>query len=230
MKDSRILPLMALALTAALTAAGCSDSGEASDVAESSSSSTTSTRTSETSSAESDDSTETASTSTTSSTDTRDFKDASIGRAYEKYGDLAPRELFEQLNDCQPNGLPNSITCTGPKVGTFQFMSSKPKSMSVMQALTEFSNSQVVDKSEDRVVGWSIMGTTAIVTVVNKDKGLILQQMVSTDDVDPEERIYELGLAEKPGTAESEPTEPEEQDSDNAAAADDEENNADSED
>ncbi|WKD61768.1 hypothetical protein CCICO_08800 [Corynebacterium ciconiae DSM 44920] len=207
MKDFRLLPVAALAVAAVVTVAGCSDSADAPDSQDSSSTSSTSSQSTEPSSSEAEESSETASTSAADSADASDFKDASIAEAYDIYGDLAPRELFEQLNDCQPNGLPNSKTCTGPKVGTFQFMSSKTKAVSVMQALTEFSNSQVVEKSEDRVVGWSIMGTTAIVTVVNKDKGLLLQQMVSTDDVDPEERIYELGLAQQPEQSQAETSE-----------------------
>ena len=45
-----------------------------------------------------------------------------------------------------------------------------------------------------------MLGRTAVLTVVDSDKGQLLQQMVDSGDVDPEQRIYELGLAEDDGS------------------------------
>ena len=49
----------------------------------------------------------------------------------------------------------------------------------------------------DRVVGWSTVGTSAIVTVVDNKAGQVMQHLVSTDREDPRQRIYDLGLAKE---------------------------------
>ena len=44
-------------------------------------------------------------------------------------------------------------------------------------------------------MGWSTLGTTAVITVVDNKEGMVMQQMISSDQEDPEEKIKELGLA-----------------------------------
>ncbi len=61
--------------------------------------------------------------------------------------------------------------------------------------LTELRSSQVIEDDGDRVVGWSTLGTTAVITVVDNKEGMVMQQMISSDQEDPEEKIKELGLA-----------------------------------
>ena len=61
------------------------------------------------------------------------------------------------------------------------------------------------------VVGWSTLGSIAVITVVDNEKGLVMQQMVSTDTVDPTKRIYQLGLADESETSEVTETTEEEQ-------------------
>lgn len=39
-----------------------------------------------------------------------------------------------------------------------------------------------------------MLGNTAILTVVDNKEGLVMQQMISTDQDDPEDRLKELGL------------------------------------
>ena len=56
----------------------------------------------------------------------------------------------------------------------------------------------MVEDSGDRVVGWSTLGTSAIITVVDNREGLVMQQLISSDQEDPRQRIYDLGLAKKP--------------------------------
>ena len=60
--------------------------------------------------------------------------------------------------------------------------------------LTELRSSTVLEDSGDRVVGWSTLGSTAVLTVVENNEGLVVQQMLSTDQEDPEDRLIELGL------------------------------------
>ncbi|WP_245802256.1 hypothetical protein [Corynebacterium pacaense] len=126
--------------------------------------------------------------------------DRNVARVYETFKTLAPRSLFEQFDTCDPNGVENSSACTGPGVGQFQFFESQSKAASTTQLLTELRSSRVVEDTGKKIVGWTTMGTMSIITVVDNDNGLVLQQMVSSDKIDPEKRIYELGLAERRST------------------------------
>lgn len=119
---------------------------------------------------------------------------ASVDEAYAIFGDLVPEEIFAEFDRCDPNGVEDSFNCSGSKVGQFQFFKSKTKASQTTQVLTELRSSRVVKDSGSRVVGWSMLGNTAILTVVDNDEGLIMQQMISTDQEDPEERLTELGL------------------------------------
>ena len=118
----------------------------------------------------------------------------SVEQAYEIFGGLVPEEIFAQFDRCDPNGVTDSFNCSGSEVGQFQFFKSKTKASQTTQVLTELRSSRVIEDSGNRVVGWSMLGNTAILTVVDNDEGLIVQQMISTDQDDPEERLKELGL------------------------------------
>ncbi len=117
----------------------------------------------------------------------------SVENAYEIFGDLVPRSLFEEFDSCEAVGMQSYYNCTG-SVGQFQFTESKSKAVSTLQTLTELRTSQVVDDSGERVVGWSSLGSTAIITVVNTESGLVMQHMISADAEEPEKKIKELGL------------------------------------
>ena len=110
-----------------------------------------------------------------------------VAEAAERFGSLAPASLFEKFDDCTPTGL---------EVGQVQFFDSQSKAASTTQLLTELRSSRVVEDTGRHVVGWSTLGTTAVITVVDNELGLVMQQLVSSDIVDPEERIEELGLVE----------------------------------
>lgn len=126
-----------------------------------------------------------------------------VEAAYKAFSSLAPVELFEQFETCDPSGVEDSFACNGPEVGQFQFFDNASKATSTTQLLTELRSSRVVEDSGSKVVGWTTIGTMSIITVVDNDQGLVLQQMVSSDKIDPEERIYELGLSTPKGTEES---------------------------
>ena len=119
-----------------------------------------------------------------------------VAEAAERFGSLAPASLFQQFEDCTPTGLEGSYECSGPEVGQVQFFDSQSKAASTTQLLTELRSSRVVEDTGRHVVGWSTLGTTAVITVVDNELGLVMQQLVSSDIVDPEERIEELGLVE----------------------------------
>lgn len=124
--------------------------------------------------------------------------DESVAEVAENFASLAPASLFAQFDSCNPSGLADSWQCSGSEVGQFQFFSSSAKAASTTQLLTELRSSRVVEDTGDRVVGWSTLGTTAVITVVDNDRGLVMQQMISSDREDPEDLIYELGLSEAP--------------------------------
>jgi cobalamin biosynthesis Mg chelatase CobN len=143
--------------------------------------------TAEPSESESEEPTET--TSASSGSISEDVEDA-----YEIFGSIAPRELFEKFDSCDPVGNENNYNCSGPEVGQIQFSKSSNRATQTTQVLTELRSSTVLEDSGDRVVGWSTLGSTAVLTVVDNNEGLVVQQMLSTDQEDPEDRLIELGL------------------------------------
>lgn len=120
--------------------------------------------------------------------------DKSVAKVYDTYKSLAPKDLFAQFERCDSTGGDSSYNCSGPKVGQFQFFKSHSKASQTTQVLTELRSSHAIEDDGDRVVGWSTLGTTAVITVVDNKEGLVMQQMISSDQVDPEEKIKELGL------------------------------------
>ena len=96
--------------------------------------------------------------------------------------------------------MEGSYDCSGPEIGQFQFFDSESKAASTTQLLTELRSSRLVEDKGDRVVGWSVLGTSAIITVVDNEAGQVMQQLISTDQEDPRKRIYELGLADQVDT------------------------------
>lgn len=157
------------------------------------------------------DPTEDAESSTPSSSakETTSAEGASdLDRVREVFSSVAPDSLLDQLDTCNPSGITDSFQCSGSEVGQFQFFKSSAKAASTTQLLTELRSSRVVEDTGSRVVGWSTLGTTAVITVVDNDKGLVMQQMVSSDQEEPETRIKELGLSEKAGQHSSESSEP----------------------
>lgn len=139
-----------------------------------------------------------------SNTNARDSEPGEdVQEVKELFGVLAPDELFAEFDSCNPTGLEDSYECSGSDVGQFQFFESQSKAASTTQLLTELRSSRVVEDTGRRVVGWSTLGTTAVITVIDNEEGLVMQQMVSSDLVEPEERIRELGLVEEPSTTTS---------------------------
>lgn len=119
-----------------------------------------------------------------------------LGEVRERFATIAPPEFFDQLDGCVEADLEGYYDCAGDQVGQFQFFDSESKAASTTQVLTELRSSKIVEDSGDRVVGWSTVGTSAIVTVVDNREGQVMQHLVSTDREDPRQRIYDLGLAE----------------------------------
>ena len=119
----------------------------------------------------------------------------SVAKAYDIFAPVAPKVLFAHFDRCDSTGGDDSYNCSGPEVGQFQFFRSHSKAKQTTQVLTELRSSQVIEDDGDRVVGWSTLGTTAVITVVDNKEGMVMQQMISSDQEDPEEKIKELGLA-----------------------------------
>ncbi|MGV0433388.1 hypothetical protein ACUY3H_00235 [Corynebacterium ureicelerivorans] len=211
----RSLTLIAAAAAAALTLSACStDSDDAADdtaapeitstespTPDTQTSAVTATDTTTVSSTTSStraterSSSATESTSTSSSAKSRD--ENVLGDVRDRFSTLAPPEFFDQFDSCVAGGLSGSFDCSGDGIGQFQFFDSDSKAASTTQLLTELRSSRVVEDNGDRVVGWSTLGTSAIITVVDNREGQVMQQLISTDQEDPRQRIYDLGLAEQ---------------------------------
>lgn len=177
------------------TAAGAETTAPAADTAEKTStvsSSSTIESSAESSAAESSEASEGASASKEPGTEKLE---KSVAKAYDIFAPVAPKELFALFDRCDSTGGDDSYNCSGPEVGQFQFFRSHSKAKQTTQVLTELRSSQVIEDDGDRVVGWSTLGTTAVITVVDNKEGMVMQQMISSDQEDPEEKIKELGLA-----------------------------------
>lgn len=208
----------AVALTSTLTACGQNDEAETSATSAGATTATTATTTAE----ESTTTTAARTTRTTASTTTgaaagssstgaaavtgastsnsSNKEEQALREVAEQFSTLAPAEFFEKLDACTSTGIAGSYDCSGEGIGQFQFFDSDSKAASTAQLLTELRSSRVVEDSGARIVGWSTLGTSAIITVVDVDKGQVLQQLTSSDQGDPRKRIYELGLAEQVDT------------------------------
>ncbi|STC94617.1 hypothetical protein [Corynebacterium renale] len=138
----------------------------------------------------------TTSSSTASATETTTKKDDGVAQVAETFSTLAPKSLFAQFDSCNPNGLENSMECSGSEIGQFQFFDTESKAASTAQLLTELRSSRVVLDTGSHIIGWTTLGNNAVVTVVDTHKAQVMQQMISSDKVDPEERIKKLGLVE----------------------------------
>ena len=139
-----------------------------------------------------------ASTSTSAAASTTDKEDAAaVKTVAEQFASLAPKEFFDKFDTCTPVESEGSYDCSGAQVGQFQFFDSEAKAASTTQLLTELRSARIVEDTGERVVGWTTLGTSAIITVVDNEKGQVLQQLVSSDQEDPQERIFELGLADR---------------------------------
>lgn len=175
--------------------AGAESTAPAADTAEetsTASSSSTVESSAESSAAESSEAPEGASASKEPGTEKLE---KSVAKAYDIFAPVAPKELFALFDRCDSTGGDDSYNCSGPEVGQFQFFRSHSKAKQTTQVLTELRSSQVIEDDGDRVVGWSTLGTTAVITVVDNKEGMVMQQMISSDQEDPEEKIKELGLA-----------------------------------
>ena len=178
------------------TTAAAESTAPAADTAEetstASSSSSTVESSAESSAAESSEASEGAS---ASKEPDNEKLEKSVAKAYDIFAPVAPKELFAHFDRCDSTGGDDSYNCSGPEVGQFQFFRSHSKAKQTTQVLTELRSSQVIEDDGDRVVGWSTLGTTAVITVVDNKEGMVMQQMISSDQEDPEEKIKELGLA-----------------------------------
>ena len=177
------------------TTAGAESTAPAADTAEetsTASSSSTVESSAESSAAESSEASEGASASKEPG---NEKLEKSVAKAYDIFAPVAPKELFALFDRCDSTGGDDSYNCSGPEVGQFQFFRSHSKAKQTTQVLTELRSSQVIEDDGDRVVGWSTLGTTAVITVVDNKEGMVMQQMISSDQEDPEEKIKELGLA-----------------------------------
>ena len=177
------------------TTAGAETTAPAADTAKETSTASSSSNvesSAESSAAESSEASEGASASKEPGTEKLE---KSVAKAYDIFAPVAPKELFALFDRCDSTGGDDSYNCSGPEVGQFQFFRSHSKAKQTTQVLTELRSSQVIEDDGDRVVGWSTLGTTAVITVVDNKEGMVMQQMISSDQEDPEEKIKELGLA-----------------------------------
>ena len=223
---SRSVSLIAAATAAALTLTACSNDSDSEDPdtrapeitstetlpsepeqtdasTETDTATVTSTR-SETASTSASSGTSTKSSSKKTAAGTADATSTSkkqeadaLEEVRERFSTLAPEEFFDRFDDCAAGGLSGSFDCSGEGVGQFQFFDSDSKAASTTQLLTVLRSSRVVEDNGDRVVGWSTLGTSAIITVVDNEAGQVMQQLISTDQDDPRQRIYDLGLAKQ---------------------------------
>lgn len=198
--------LAAATLALTLTACGGPDEPEATPTPEATAETSAPTSAPETTTPESTPETSSAlasgtessiSESSSTTTTSADEKERQIlDEVRERFATIAPPEFFDSLDGCVEADMEGYYDCAGDEVGQFQFFDSEAKAAATTQVLTELRSSKIVEDNGDKVVGWSTVGTSAIVTVVDNREGQVMQHLVSTDREDPRQRIYDLGLAE----------------------------------
>ena len=158
-----------------------------------------------TSGAELEPSTESSATETTSSSRWLNGGGSAdkLEEVKETFASLAPESLFDDLDTCTETSLRSSYDCSGKEIGQFQFFESEAMAKDTANVLEGLKSSTIVEETDNKLVGWSMIGRTAVITVVDVEEGKVLQQMMSSEMEDPRDRIYELGLSEK-GADESE--------------------------
>lgn len=139
----------------------------------------------------------TMSTETTSSSRWLGGSGDKLEEVREEFASLAPASLFDALDTCTETSLRSSYDCSGKEIGQFQFFESDSMAKDTASVLEGLKSSTIVEEADDKLVGWSMIGRTAVITVVDVAEGKVLQQMMSSEVEDPRDRIYQLGLAEK---------------------------------
>lgn len=197
-RSIRASAAVAAALSLGALTACSSTENDASETTEEITSSTTAATTTEETSSEPASSEESSTEETAEKSSTRTSApkqlDEGVVDAKKIFASLAPDTLWEQFDQCNETGVEGNWACSGSEIGQFQFFDSNSKASSTTQVLTELRSSEIVEDTGRYVVGWSTLGSTAVITVVDNDKGMVLQHMVSSDSIEPEKHIKELGL------------------------------------
>lgn len=195
MAAKKRLTLVAITFLATSALVACADEESEPQQPTSSPSATATPTTSEPSpTTASEETTTTTPEQTSSETSTSKNEEDALKEAEETFASVLPEDIWEEFDSCAATGLEGSYECSGPEVGQFQLFDSQSKAASTTQLLTELRSSRVVTDTGRFVIGWSTLGTTAVVTIVDNDEGLVAQQLISSDQVEPEDRIEELGL------------------------------------
>lgn len=184
---------------ASSTTSAASSSASTTTTAPTTTSATSSATTSATTASSASASSSTSKSTATSATSTAKEENSTLDEVAEHFATLAPASFFAQLDECTEGGFDGAYNCSGREIGQFQFFDSESKAASTTQLLTQLRSSRVVEDENDRIVGWSVLANSAIITVVDNNTGQVMQQLISTDDVDPRTLIYELGLAQQTG-------------------------------
>ncbi|AKK10554.1 hypothetical protein [Corynebacterium uterequi] len=192
-----------IALTSGLVACTPGDTDglttEASPTATSAATSTTTTSTSPTASSSAPASTTSPTGSTTTATAEPSLDPAELGEgvaaARQRFSTLAPDSLWAKMEVCNETTVEDVVDCQGRDIGQFQLSDSSAKAARTTKMLTELRTSTVVTDNGEFVVGWTVLGTDAMIYVVDNSTGQVLQQMLPSDIAEPSDRIRELGLA-----------------------------------
>lgn len=117
-----------------------------------------------------------------------------MDEVFATFGPVMSEKLYNEFDSCSEGSVKDSYYCSGQEVGQFQFHKSKSKVSQTTQVLTGLRSATAVEDDGNRVVGWSTLGSTIILSVVDNREGLVMQQLTNSDEVDPEERLAELDL------------------------------------
>lgn len=135
------------------------------------------------------------SSSAPTSTTSQSSNNIEVSKVAEEFSTLAPAELFDKFDECVVVDRDSSYECTSTEAGEFQFFNQESKAASATELLTKLRGSEVVEEDGNRIVGWSSLGNSAIVTVVDNSKGQVMQRLATKGSEDPRQLIEEFGLA-----------------------------------
>lgn len=120
---------------------------------------------------------------------------SSVQEVREIFSTLAPDSFFERLDTCESGTLLDSWECAGEEIGSFTFTDSASTASRTASALTELRSSHVVEDDGSRIVGWSTMAGTTVITVVDTEEGTVMRKLID-DRTEPEDILRELELAD----------------------------------
>lgn len=116
-------------------------------------------------------------------------------RLADLFAPLTSGAFFDTMDTCEELAKEKTWQCQSNSLGQFQLTNSRTEARTQYSTLTQLNGAEIIVDDGARLVGWSTLGSNAIITAVDTDDELVIKQLVDSGETDPERRIVEAGLA-----------------------------------